>query len=353
MEIAFQEIIANFDLEGTIGEVEPFGNGLINRTFRLHNQNSNSPDYLLQGINGNVFHDIPGMMANLENVITHLANKSQAVSLTPIKTLTGNLIHRTSDDRSWRMFLFLEGYESFDTAPNTNYVYEGAKAFGSFIRDMSDFPAEQLNVVIPEFHNLGKRFEQLQLAKTNANAERLEKCAALIENAELQYARLEEMVKAIHQRIFPIRVTHNDTKFNNVLFKSNGEAGCVVDLDTTMPGIVHFDFGDGLRTGVVECDEDEKDLKKLIINEDKLQAYCNGFLEPLKDTLTKKEIEFLPLAAPYMALIMGVRFLTDYLNDDVYYHIEYPDQNYLRARCQIRLGELFYEKRGMVEGLVQ
>lgn len=346
MEIAFQEIIANFDLEGSIVGVEPFGNGLINKTFRLHNQNSNSPDYLMQGINGNVFHDIPGMTNNLEQITDHLSSKSQNAFLTPIRTLTGDLIHQTREGQSWRLFLFLEGYESFDTAPNTNYVFEGAKAFGSFIRDMCDFPAEQLNVVIPDFHNLGMRFEQLTLAKTNANTERLEKCSFLIENAELQYARLEEMVKVIDQKIFPIRVTHNDTKFNNVLFKSNGEAGCVVDLDTTMPGIVHYDFGDGLRTGVVDCDEDEEDLEKVIIDNDKLQAYCHGFLEPLKDTLTPIEIEFIPLAAPYMALIMGVRFLTDYLNNDVYYHIEYPDQNYLRARCQMRLGELFYEKRG-------
>ena len=352
MGLDYQKIITHFDLEGEIGKVEAFGNGLIHQTFRLHNQDASAPDYLLQRINDHVFHDITGMTANLEYVTSHLSKKYENANkafLDPIKTGSGELIHRTSDNQYWRVFVFLKGYQSFDTSPGISYVYEGAKAFGNFIKDMSDFPVEKLKAVIPDFHHLGSRFEQLGFAKKNGDRERLNQSAELIKIAELQYKRLEEMVTAIEENLFPLRVTHNDTKFNNVLFQSNGEARCVIDLDTTMPGVVHYDLGDGLRTGAVDCDEDEKDLEKVAVNDEKLTTYCRGFIEPLKNTLAPIEIRYLPLAASYMALIMGVRFLSDFINNDSYYHIEYPDQNFRRARCQIRLGELFYEKRQLVE----
>lgn len=353
MEINYQEIIRYFNIEGEIDGVEPFGNGLINKTFRLYNkEKADAPDYLMQRINSDVFADVPGMTSNLELVTTHLRKKKNTdYFLTPIATLSGDLVHRTNENHYWRMFLFLKDLRSYDKAPNNQYVYEGAKAFGQFVRDMSDFPAEKLHTILPEFHHLGKRFEQLRLAKNSANSARMTKCVSLFKKAELQYDRLGEMVTSIEQKIFPVRVTHNDTKFNNVLFKENGESGCVIDLDTTMSGIIHYDFGDGLRTGAVDCDEDEKDLEKITIQNDNLQTYCQGYLAPLQDVLSPVEIKFLPLAAPYMALIMSVRFLTDYLNNDTYYHIKYPEQNFMRAACQMRLSELFYEKREVVENL--
>lgn len=357
MGLAYDQIIANFNVEGAIGKVEPFGNGLINKSFRLHNKVTDAPDYLMQCVNDHVFPNIPALTANLEQVTTHLRNKNcnknaKNTCVIPVLTSSGNLVYEAKDKSYWRLFVFLKGCRSYERAPNSRYVYQGARAFGTFVRDMSDFPADRLHVVIPDFHNLKARFEELRIAKPGAREARLTKCRGLLRSVELQYSRVREMMSHIDKGDFPIRITHNDTKFNNVLFKHNGEAACVVDLDTTMPGIVHYDFGDGLRTGVVSCAEDEEDLPKVMIDEEKLEAYCYGFLEPLKDLLNPLETQFLSSAAMYMALIMSVRFLADYLNDDRYYDIRYPEQNFVRVRCQLRLAELFYEKRGLIERLV-
>ncbi|WP_462251234.1 phosphotransferase enzyme family protein [Ekhidna sp.] len=356
MGIVFDEIIKHFDINGEIAHVSPHGNGLINKTFRLHNKQANAPDYLMQRINGDVFHDIAGMTSNLLLITTHLKNKevgnNSFVSLTPVATHSGEFLFKSNDDHFWRIFLFLKDLISFDKALNIEYVYEGAKGYGQFIKEMNDFPVEKLHVVIPDFHHLGKRLEQLNSAKERANLERISKCSSLFEVAELQYDRLKEMITSVNENLLPIRVTHNDTKFNNILFDSNGKSACVVDLDTAMPGIVHYDFGDGMRTGAVECAEDENDFNKITLKGDKIKAYCEGYLNPISDLLTSIELKFLPLAPSYMALIMSVRFLTDYLNNDNYYRIEYPEQNYMRARCQLKLSELFYEQREFIEDII-
>ena len=350
--VPYSEIFEKFRIDGEIVKAIPFGNGLINKTFRLHNADINAPDYLLQRINDEVFSDIPKMTDNLRNVTSHLRkNKEDAADsvLTAVPTHKGNLIHVGSDNDYWRMFLFLKNLRSYDQAPDVAYVKEGAKAFGQFVKEMSDFSPENLHVVIPDFHHLGKRIRQLNTAKLKASKERKKFADSLFNDIDIQCKRVAEMLRCIDEGRLSTRVTHNDTKFNNVLFSTDGEARCVVDLDTTMPGIIHYDFGDGIRTGTVDCKEDESDPKKIAVQDERLQAYCEGYLEPLLDILSPIEIQFLPLAAPYMSLIMAVRFLTDYLNEDIYYHIQYPDQNLARATCQMRLSMLFYEKRDSIK----
>ena len=353
MGIDYQYIISNFRIEGEIDSVTPYGNGLINKTYLLQNRYPNVPDYLLQRINHNVFDDIKGLISNLEMVTSHLKNKShhQDSLLIPIATITESLVY-VYQGQYWRVFLFLKELKSYDKAINLNYVYEGAKAFGKFVSDMRDFPTHKLNIVIPNFHHLGTRFEELKKARTNAESTRVTESAELHEEGVVLFQMLQEMMASIDQNAFPIRVIHNDTKFNNVLFNSNGEASCVIDLDTVMPGIIHYDFGDGLRTGAVECSEDERDLNKVFIKEEKLEAFCRGYLEPLGNILTPTEIRFLPLAPTYMTFIMAVRFLTDFLNGDSYYLVKYHNQNLIRARCQMKLSKLFYEKRGALDDLI-
>jgi len=354
MEVAFQNIIEHFQIEGRVAKVIPHGNGLINKTFRLFNHHSTAPDYLMQRINAKVFHDVSGIAKNLRSITRHLRTKKveQDGILTPISTLSGDLFYRSKEGHYYRMFVFLKDLDCFDKAPNSQYVYEGALAFGRFLKDMHDFPAEKLTVTIPHFHHLGNRFQQLLVAKKEASKDRLSKTLPLFAKAEKQYENLQDLITAIEQNKIPVRATHNDTKFNNVLFRKSGEAACVIDLDTTMPGFVHYDFGDGLRTGAVDFNEDEKDLEKINLQNEHLETYCQGYLNPLKDILCPLEIRLLPLAAPYMALIMSVRFLTDYLMNDTYYHIDYQEQNFMRARCQMRLSELFYKRKEVIERLV-
>ena len=196
MAINFRDIIKHFQIKGEIVKVAAFGDGLINQTYRLHNSDSQAPDYLLQKVNHLVFKDIPGLTANLQLVTDHLRTRAaeQQEVLTPVPTLNSTIIYQKGDE-FWRMFIFMKGLKSYNTAPDLQHVYEGASAFGNFIKAMSDFPTNKLHEVIPDFHRLDKRLQQLAQARQGAEKERLAKCARLLSEVDHQYQRLEELMK--------------------------------------------------------------------------------------------------------------------------------------------------------------
>lgn len=348
-----KSIVEQFQANGQVKKIASFGGGHINHTYRVYNEDPQCPDYLLQRINHEVFTDVPSMMDNIQRVVAHLAGKDDNYKmLALIPLVEGGICFRTPKGEYWRMFTFINSLASFEVAENPEQIYEGAKAFGNFLYHLSDFPTDSLHLTIPDFHNVISRLNIFRKAVEQDSFKRAAKAAF-----EIQYAwKLAEEMSAIQKTgkngKIPLRVTHNDTKFNNVLLHCNGGGGVVIDLDTVMPGYVHFDFGDGIRTTASVAREDEPDLSKIQVDIKRTAAFINGYLEGARDILTSIEIQYLPFSGALMAYIMGVRFLTDYLSGDVYYKTSFEEQNFQRAKAQLDLAKKLLERKADIEKLV-
>lgn len=327
-----QEVIDQFEIEGRIDQINSHGNGHIHETFHVINQDEDAPDYLLQKINHEVFKDVSGMMNNIKLVTDFLQQQSpDRINLALVPTKKGKAFFE-NEGSYWRVFVFLEGLISYDTLTDENLVYEGGRVLGDFLNRLSGLAPDKLVETIPDFHDLSYRFGQFGSALEAADESIKSRVAQEIEFVQkLMQSNDFEFVSHM-----PIRVTHNDTKLNNVLFDAKGSAQCVIDLDTVMPGLVHYDVGDAIRTACATSAEDEADLQSVGLDLDRVRAFCVGYLEATRDSLVKEELETLHLSIPLMSLIMGVRFLTDFLQGDVYYKTHYPDQNMHRAKAQFR-----------------
>ena len=351
-KINTEAIIDKFAIEGKVDKVEPFGNGHINDTFQIVNSIDGCPDYLLQRVNHEVFKDVPGMMNNIWQVTEHINQKNNSThngsekqeTLKLVKTNTGELYSKKEDGSFWRVFDFKKGLKSYDLVETPEQAYEGAKAFGLFFKLLSDFPAEKLTDTIPNFHNIILRLETLKdVIKKYPEGRTLE----VQDEIKFVFSVAEQMCQIEtlkNDGVIPLRVTHNDTKFNNVLLSPDDKGICVIDLDTVMPGVVHYDFGDGIRTGTTTAEEDEEDLNLVQFDMNKYEAFAAGYLETTRDILSPVEIQNLGISGALFAYIMGVRFLTDYISHDVYYKIGYPTQNINRARCQFELTRKILER---------
>ena len=330
-------IIANkFMIEGRIDTIEPFGNGHINNTFLVTTSNKR---YILQRIS-DAF-DVTLLMKNIDAVTSFMALKSD----NPDRQM--KLIH-TSDNKNYysdesgnyRMYTFVEGSICLEAPESTNDFYESALAFGNFQKMLEDFPAETLFEPIKDFHNTPNRYK---IFKETILKDKMDRVKEVKE--EIDFALSREKEAGILQNLrdigkLPTRVTHNDTKLNNVLFdKDTRKSLCVIDLDTVMPGLSLYDFGDAIRFGAATAKEDEKDLSKMTINLDMFRAFTRGYLQSCN--LTDEEIENIVLGAKTMTLECGVRFLTDYLDGDNYFRTSYAGQNLDRCRTQFKLvGEI-------------
>ena len=351
-KINTEAIIDKFAIEGKVDKVKPFGNGHINDTFQIVNSIDGCPDYLLQRVNHEVFKDVPGMMNNIWQVTEHINQKNNSThngsekqeTLKLVKTNTGELYSKKEDGSFWRVFDFKKGLKSYDLVETPEQAYEGAKAFGLFFKLLSDFPAEKLTDTIPNFHNIILRLETLKdVIKKYPEGRTLE----VQDEIKFVFSVAEQMCQIEtlkNDGVIPLRVTHNDTKFNNVLLSPDDKGICVIDLDTVMPGVVHYDFGDGIRTGTTTAEEDEEDLNLVQFDMNKYEAFAAGYLETTRDILSLVEIQNLGISGALFAYIMGVRFLTDYISHDVYYKIGYPTQNINRARCQFELTRKILER---------
>lgn len=342
MEQVFDAFAANIQVES----IEPFGGGLINDTFRVRNQNPEGDDFLLQRINHEVFKDVSGLMHNME-LVTQFLNKKISTSvalrdacqtLKIIPTSSGLSYFQDENGSFWRVVKFLKGYRSYDYVESAEQAYQGAKGFGQFALLLDDFPVQDLKETIPSFHDIIKRLTTFnEVVSSNKNPDRISACREEIRFVNDVAEQMSEIERSRRSGVIKDRVTHNDTKFNNVLLKEDFSSHCVIDLDTVMPGVIHYDFGDGVRTSTSTTEEDEKDLGLVDIDIEKFNGFAQGYLEVLKPVLTVQELESLALSGPLLAYIMGVRFLTDYLAGDVYYKIKHEMHNLDRARCQLRL----------------
>jgi len=257
--------------------------------------------------------------------------------LEPVKTLTGENYFVDAEGSVWRCLLYIPDTVSYDRAPDAAVVYEGGKAFGTFIRLLSDLPAENVKITIPEFHNLDFRLEQFHQAIRDGLKDRREETSSEIKMILEREEQMKLIRKLAQRGLIPLRVVHHDTKINNVLFSARKKALCVIDLDTVMPGFVHDDFGDAIRTFTNTGEEDDPDLSHISMDLSFFEAFAEGFLGAAGDMLTPLEKEYLPLSALIMTYMQTIRFLTDYLNGDTYYKIHHPKHNLQRTKAQMQL----------------
>ena len=250
------------------------------------------------------------------------------------------------------MFNFIDGTRSYDVVPGTSLAFEGGRAFGKFQSLTSDSDACELVEVIPGFHNISTRLATFRKVCKEDKCQRLKELAIEIRFIEDRAQEMHKILKLAQEGHIPLRVTHNDTKFNNILFDKLNRAVCIVDLDTVMPGVIHYDFGDAIRTGTNTGAEDEADLQKVNIDLELFRAYSQGYMEVSRDVLTKTETAHLAFSARLMTFIIGLRFLTDYIAGDVYYKTLFPGQNLRRARAQLRLVRSMEENAPAMEKII-
>lgn len=345
MEISehiLREAAAAFEFGAPITEIRRYGSGHVNDTFRVVTEND---VFILQRINEVAFHDPDAVMANVVGVTEYLGEQIRKAggdrsreALEVIRPRNGASSYRDSEGGVWRVFPFIRDIICYDSAETPELFEASARAFGNFQRMLDSYPAETLYETIPNFHNTEDRLAKLKDAVAADVMGRAAECAEEIRFAMEREADCSIAVRALREGVLPLRVTHNDTKLNNVLIdKATGKGICIVDLDTTMPGLSIYDFGDSIRFGANHAAEDEKDLSKVSFDIDLFEAYTRGYLDGAGDTLTQAELDYLPWGARLITLECGIRFLTDYLAGDVYFHISRPEQNLDRCRTQFKL----------------
>lgn len=341
-----KHVLPKFDLKGKYVFSEQINSGNINKTYHIvYEDGGEKFHYNLQRINKFVFKNPYGVMDNIAGITEHIkqafavrGEDSGRRCLQVINTLDGGSVYVGEDGEFWRVFLYIDNCTAYDTADRLELLEEAGRAFGEFQKLLSDFPAEKLFITIPDFHNTPKRYAALL---ESAKADVAGRAASAVEEIAAVKAH-EDLLGAVQNRIdsgeIPLRVTHNDTKINNVLIDNDTDkALCVIDLDTVMPGSSLYDFGDAVRFACSTAAEDEPDTDKIHVDLDKFAAFARGYLSEAKDFLTDSEKALLVESAEILTLELAIRFLKDYLDGDVYFKIDYPEHNIVRTKAQLRL----------------
>ena len=340
------DILEQYGFNGTVNEIKPITVGHINDTFVVeYDVEGKTQKYLLQWINHNVFKNPVAVMENVVGITEHIKKKiaetggdTEREVLTVFKTSNDENYVKTEDGGHWRVYNFVDNSYSLDGVSSKEDFKMAAIAFGNFQKQLADYPIETLKDTIPNFHNTVSRFNDFKVALEENKSGRKDEAKEEIKFVLERKKDCSVLTDMLASGELPLRVTHNDTKLNNVLFdKETNQPLCVVDLDTVMPGSSLYDFGDSIRFGANTGAEDEKDLSKISLDLDLFKAYVEGYLESAGDSLTKNEIEYLPFAAKLLTLECGMRFLGDFLNGDVYFKTEYREHNLVRARTQFKL----------------
>ena len=329
-------ILRQFCLDAEPASCTPYGCGHINRTYLVATAGGRC--YILQKINHHTFRDVAGLMENIELVTEHLRRKSPDPRsvLTLIRTKDGKS-YLEADDGYWRVFRFVEDSICLQQPESDADFYESAVGFGTFQQLLSDFPAEKLHETIPNFHNTPDRYRAFHETLTRDPMHRAAQVQREIEFALARQAEMAALQNALDAGELPLRVTHNDTKLNNVLFDAKTRrALCIIDLDTVMPGSALYDYGDSIRFGAATAAEDERELDKMEMSLERFRVFTRGYVRACPG-LTQKELELLPLGAKVMTMECGVRFLTDHIDGDNYFSIHREGQNLDRARTQFKL----------------
>lgn len=350
MKTKIKSIFNQFEHDSNYVSSKELISGHINDSYLIETNTCES--FVLQRINHEVFKDVPGLISNKVAISNHLKNKFQNLDESELHRRVLTFIP-TSDDVSyyidtsgnyWNLSIFISDSFTHNVVESEKIAYEGGKLFGEFLNLTADFDADQLVDVIPKFHDMSFRYSQFDDALKQASEERIKQAEFLIERVESLREEMHILQKLKSTGVIKLRVTHNDTKISNALFDKDGKGLCVIDTDTVMPGIIHYDFGDAIRTICNTAAEDETNLDLVTFNKCYYQAYEKGFLETVYDALTPLELKYLPLGAKTMIFIMALRFLTDFLNNDIYYKTKYPEHNLDRAKNQFKLIESFDEQ---------
>jgi len=342
MNFDLVKIAKQFRLEGNIKTVKPLGEGFINDTFIIETE-AGSPNYILQRKNKKVFSPIPAMMENIQKVCTHIKAKVEKAggdpmreAMTVIPANDGKLYYLDEEGEFWAVCLFIDGTIAYEAAETPELAYAGGKGIGKFQSLVSDLK-EPLTDILPGFHNIRIRYEQWDKVLSKDPAGRKAEVAEEIDWIESRRSEMMDFWKLVENGTIPTRVSHNDTKINNILFDKNGEVLCVIDLDTVLNSTVLNDFGDAIRYYTNTGKEDDTNLDNVSMDINIYKAFAKGYLENAVSFLTEKELEYLAFSAKYITYEQVLRFLMDYIDGDNYYKIKSEKHNLIRTRAQYKL----------------
>ncbi len=341
------EIIEQFSIKGEYIGSYVINDGHINDTFvvEFEDELCNISSYLLQVINTNIFKEPDKLMENIVGVTSYLRKivksnggdvERETLRVFPAKD--GRPYYCDSEGKCWRCYNFIKDAYTCQLIDDPKVFYNSAKAFGRFQRMLADYPIDTLHTTIPDFHDTVKRFEALEAAVQKNAAGRVHTVERELGFAFARKSDAGKLLELLNKNKLPLRVTHNDTKLNNVMFdKTTNEGICVVDLDTVMPGLSLYDFGDSIRFGANTADENERDIEKVSLSLELYEMYTKGYLEAAGNSLCKNEVDNLAFSSKLMTYECGIRFLTDYINGDTYFKINNPDDNLVRCHTQFAL----------------
>jgi len=357
----FSELVSNFDIKLDIKEIVPFGNGHINDTYLVTTSPAEAPDYMLQRKNHQIFKNVPGMMNNIVITTNHIRNKLVAAGekeverkvMTYVTAKDGQMFVNDEEGNFWTLFLFIAECRVVENIQKPEQAFSAARAFGHFQLQLADLPGDKLIETIPNFHNGISRLFDFQLSILKDAAHRVNDNQLLINKIIDRSAEMTSLQRWLDDNTLPLRITHNDTKINNILFDQDNNTLCVIDLDTVMPGSALYDFGDAIRTLGNTAPEDEPNLEKIAFNKEIFEAFAQGYLSEAKSFLTPMEVDHLVFSCRYMAWEQAMRFFTDYLNGDLYYKTDYPGHNLVRTKAQVRYLEVVEENKAVMEGIVK
>lgn len=356
-----REIFEDFITGSSFLTADLSGSGHIHDTYIVETLEKDHDNYILQKLNNTVFRNIPELQENIERVTRHLQAKisknpdsdPKRETLTLVMAKNGKSWTTDREGNYWRMYIFIPDQHSYDIVDTPMKAYEGGKAIGRFQAMLSDLPGPPLHETIPYFHDIEKRLESFYRILA---ADPVSRAASVIDLIDFVNRRAEVMktiLKLGKEGKIPVRITHNDTKFNNILFDKNDKALCVIDLDTVMPGYVHYDFGDAIRTAANVANEDEEDLERVRMDIKLFEAHANGYLSETRNTLNDVEKEYLAFAPLLITFIMGLRFLTDFIDGDHYFKIHHNNHNLQRAKAQFKLVESMEEQYDMMKTIIK
>ena len=352
---SLEDAIYAFGFGDCCSYVKPFGEGHINETYAVYLPDENGNDvplFVLQRININVFKNPDQVMENIFGVTEYLRNiirqdggDLDRESLSYIKTKSGDTYFEDEKGQPWRCLHYVPNSVCYQQVERPEQFYQSALSFGHFLKQLGDYPADSLYETIPQFHDTAKRFRDFEDAQRKDVKNRAKLCHPEIEFVLSRKADCNVLMDQLEKGVLPLRVTHNDTKLNNVMLDDKtGKGICVIDLDTVMPGLAMNDFGDSIRFGASTALEDETDLTKVSCSMELFELYTKGFLKGCDGKLTAKEIELMPMGAKTMTFECGMRFLTDYLQGDKYFRIHREGHNLDRCRTQFKLVEDMEQK---------
>jgi len=357
-----ESIVKHFCISGKLTEIRPLLRGHINDTYVLTTKkNEHTVRYILQRINHTVFRDPPSVMGNIIRVTEHIHSRMEKIDpslasrqLAVIESVDDKCFHKDAQGSFWRVYNFIEDAVAYDIFESTDFAYEVARMFGWFQRMLVDLPGPALHESICDFHNTPKRFETFQRVLKEDTFNRAKNAKPEMKFLFDNSAICNVLLNLAGKGKIPVRVTHNDAKINNVMLDKNTNKGvCIVDLDTVMPGLSIYDFGDMVRTGATLADEDERDLSKVSMNLPMFEVLVRGYAEQSKHFLTFTEKEHLAFAAKLITFEQLIRFLTDYLAGDVYYKVHREGHNLDRSRTQMKLVQSIIEQEEAMNEVVE